>query len=163
STLTHFPSGYSLLAAGLFAVGCSVGMAVKLLAAAGTMMGWWGWARLARPFFSEGLRRGVVWEWAGFLVGVLTPLLFTIQWAGTDIFLWASVPWVLEWLLRASREDNSRAARFDVLAGALCGFAILMRYSSLFLAVYAAVIVIWQSRARIAVLARRSVFFGLGL
>jgi hypothetical protein len=162
-TLTLFPSGYSLVAAGLLAVGCSVGMAVKLLAAAGTMMGWWGWARLARPFFSEGLRRGVVWKWAAFLIAVLTPLLFTTHWAGTDVFLWASVPWVLEWLVRASREDTSRAARFDVLAGALCGFAILMRYSSLFLAVYAAVIVIWQSRTRIAVLACRSAFFGLGL
>src|SRR5438132_630359 len=51
-TLTYFPCGYSLFAAALIAMGASVGMVVKVLGAAGTMLGWWGWGKLAHPFFS---------------------------------------------------------------------------------------------------------------
>ena len=41
-TLTWFPSGYSLCAAAFMAMGLNVGLAVKVLAAPGTMLGWWG-------------------------------------------------------------------------------------------------------------------------
>src|SRR5262245_11114311 len=58
TTLTHFPSGYSFCAAALMAMGFSVGTAVKVLGAMATMLGWWGWGKLAYPFFREGLRRG---------------------------------------------------------------------------------------------------------
>ena len=93
-TLTHFPSGYSLAAAALIALNLSVAMVVKVLGGAGTMLGWWGWGRLAGPFFNEGLKRGSGWKWAGFAIATSTPLLFTPWWGGTDIFLWAAVPWV---------------------------------------------------------------------
>ena len=45
-TLTYFPAGYSLGAAGLIAMGFSVGGVVKTLAGAGTIFGWWGWGCL---------------------------------------------------------------------------------------------------------------------
>ena len=52
--LTYFPAGYSLAAAALSSAGLGVGMTVKLLGAAATMLGWWGWARLAQSFIGEG-------------------------------------------------------------------------------------------------------------
>jgi hypothetical protein len=162
-TLTHFPSGYSLCAAALMAIGVSVGMVVKVLGAAGTMLGWWGWGKLAYPFFSEGLKRSPVWKWAAFAIAVSSPLLFTIWWGGTDIFLWAAVPWVLNWVVRAADENAIRGRWFDGLAGALCGLCVLMRYASLFLAVYVAFLMLWQSRMRFQVLTRRWGFFGLAL
>jgi hypothetical protein len=162
-TLTHFPSGYSFCAAALMAVGVSVGMVVKVLGAVATMLGWWGWGKLARPFFREGLKRGGVWKWAAFAIAVSSPLLFTAEWGGTDIFLWAAVPWVLNWVVRAADENAIRGRWFDGLAGAVCGLCMLMRYASLFLAVYVAFLMLWQSRMRLPVLTRRWGFFGLGL
>ena len=90
------------------------------------------------------------------------PLLFTPPWGGTDIFLWAIVPWMVECTVRASDENAAGSWRFDVLAGGLCGLAMLMRYASLFLVVYAAGIMIWQSQARIPTLTRRWSAFGAG-
>ena len=162
-TLTHFPSGYSLCAAALMALGVSVGMVVKVLGAAATMLGWWGWGKLAYPFFREGLKRSPVWKWAGFAIAISSPLLFTAAWGGTDIFLWAAVPWVLDWVVRASDENVPGGRWLDGLAGAVCGLCMLMRYASLFLAVYVAFLMLWQSRMRLPVLTRRWAFFGLGL
>ena len=50
----------------------------------------------------------------------------------------------------------------DGLTGTLCGFALLMRYASLVLAVYAACVILWQSRLRLSILTRRWGAFGLG-
>ena len=127
------------------------------------MLGWWGWAILAYPFFSDKMNRAGAWKWAGFLIALSTPLLFTTSWGGTDIFLWAAVPWVLTWVLKASTKDVLGGTRFDVMAGAVCGLAILMRYASVFLTVYAAFLILWQSRLRPYVLTRRSLFFAMGL
>jgi hypothetical protein len=162
-TLTHFPSGYSLCVAILISLGLGVGMVVKVLGAAGTMLGWWGWGELARRFFIEGLDRGPGWKLSGFAIATFTPLLFTIPWAGTDLWLWAAVPWVLCFLLRASDESMARGWWFDGLAGVACGAALLMRYASLFLAGYIACIILWQSQMRILVLLRRWAVFGLGM
>ena len=160
-TLTYFPAGYSLVAAALMKTGFSVGAAIKALGALGTILGWWGWARLSRSFFSEGWQRGPAWRSAAAAIATTAPLLFTPLWGGTDIFLWAIVPWVVECTVRASDENAAGSWRFDVLAGGLCGLAMLMRYASLFLMVYAAGVVIWQSRERITVM-RRWCAFGAG-
>ena len=161
-TLMYFPAGYSLVAAALMKSGFSVAAAIKALGALGTILGWWGWARLSRAFFSEGWQRGPAWRWAAVVIATTAPLLFTPPWGGTDIFLWAIVPWVVECTVRASDENAAGSWRFDVLVGGLCGLAMLMRYASLFLVVYAAGIMIWQSRARIPALMRRWSAFGAG-
>lgn len=163
STLTHFPSGYSLCAAVLMAMGLSVGMIVKLLGAVATMVGWWGWGKLAYPFFSEGSKRSPILKGSGYAIAISSPLLFTAAWSGTDIFLWAAVPWVLDWVVRAANENVPGRRWLDGLAGAVCGLCMLMRYASLFLTVYAAFLMLWQSRMRLLVLTRRWGFFGLGL
>src|ERR1700730_11044774 len=129
-TLTYFPPGYSLIAAALLSAGFGVGMTVKVMGAAATMLGWWGWGRLAHPFLDEGMTNSSVWRWAGIAIATFTPLLFTPSWAGTDIFLWAVVPWVVDFAVRASDENAPGTWRPDWLAGALCGLALLMRYCS---------------------------------
>jgi hypothetical protein len=160
-TLTYFPAGYSLVAAALMKSGFSVAAAIKALGVLGTLLGWWGWARLSRSYFNEGRQRGPAWRGAAVAIAATTPLLFTPPWGGTDLFLWAIVPWVVECMVRAS-DENAGSWRFDALAGGLCGLAMLMRYASLFLLVYAAGIMIWQARARIPALTRRWIAFGAG-
>ena len=162
-TLTHWPSGYSLCAAALITLGVSVGGVIKVLGTAGTMLGWGGWGELAFLFFREGLHGNPLWQGAGFAIAIVSPLLFTVTWPGTDIFLWAAVPWVVAWVVRAADEHVPGGRWLDGLAGAVCGLCVLLRYASLFLVVYAAGLMLWQSRLRLLVLTRRWVFFGLGL
>jgi hypothetical protein len=162
-TLTHFPSGYSFYAAALIAMGLSVAGVLKVGGAAATVLGWWGWARLAYPFFNEGLERGRVWRWVGCAVALCSPLLFTPRWQGTDIFLWAAFPWVLGWLVRGSDESVLGGRWFDLLAGAVCGLCVLMRYSSISLVAYAGFLILAQSKACLNVLARRAGAFAAGL
>ena len=161
--LTHFPAGYSLYAAALLMMGFSVAAVLKVWGAAGTILGWWGWAKLAYPFFSEGLERGRVWRCAGSAVAICSPLLFTPRWQGTDIFLWAALPWVFAWLVRASDENAPGGAWFDLLAGAVCGLCVLMRYSSISLVAYAGFLILCQSKACLKVSARRAGAFAAGL
>jgi hypothetical protein len=153
-TLTHFPAGYSLAVAALFAVGIDVSIAVRLLGALATMFGWWGWARLAASFMGSGTSRSMGGTVAAIVVAFGMPLLFTPNWESTDIFLWAAVPWVVLWLATAGADDAT-ARRFDIATGALCGLAILMRYASLFLVAYAGIVMLWQSRRRPALVVRR--------
>ena len=94
-TLTQFPSGYSFCSAALIAMGFNVGAVIKACGAAATILGWWGWGKLAYAFFREAWEHGRVWRWAGSAIAIASPLLFTPPWKGTDIFLWAAVPWVL--------------------------------------------------------------------
>jgi hypothetical protein len=157
-TLTHFPAGYSLYFAAVTKAGLGVGSAVKLLGAFATMLGWWGWARLAEPFFARGLRRSRFWRGVAVAIAISLPLLFTAPWGGTDIVLWATVPWVVLLLADAA---SARPGWREVLAGGLCGLSVLVRYASLFLALYAAAIIVWQTRLHWTVL-RRWLAFGLG-
>jgi hypothetical protein len=162
-TLTDFSCGYTVFAAALIALGANVGVMVRVLGTAGTMLGWWGWGKLASPFFRDGLHYNPVWRGAGFAIAIVSPLLFIPPWGGTDIFLWAAVPWVLAWVVRAADEHVPGGKWLDGLAGAVCGLCMLLRYASLFLVVYAAGLMLWQSRLRLLVLMRRWAFFGLGL
>ena len=126
------------------------------------MLGWYGWGQVAELFFAEGSKRGSGWRWTSLAIAAFTPLLFTPLWGGTDIFLWAIVPWVLICLTATSNETRPGHSRLDALAGALCGLALLMRYASLFLVVFAGCVTLWQSRLRIPVLARRWIAVGAG-
>jgi 4-amino-4-deoxy-L-arabinose transferase-like glycosyltransferase len=162
-TLSQFAAGYSLTAAALSSLGLGVNEVMKLLGAAATLIGWWGWGWLALPFFREALGRARLWRLAAFIVATVTPLLFTPPWGGTDIFLWTAVPWVLVSVVRGADETARHARRFDYLAGVLCGLAMLMRYGSVFLIPYTAALMLWQSRRRPQVLRRRWVSFALGV
>jgi hypothetical protein len=160
--LTYFPAGYSLAAAALASVGLGVGTTLKVLGAVATMLGWWGWARLAQSFMGEVIARPL-WKWAAIAIAVSTPLLFTQPWGGTDIFLWAVVPWVIECTVTAANEKARAAWKFDWLAGMLCAFAFLMRYASVFLVAYVVCVILWQTRLRVRELFYRWTAFGVGL
>lgn len=161
--LTHFSAGYSLYAAALMAAGIGEATIVKILGAAATMVGWWGWADLASMYLSEGSRRSRFWQFAGFWIAVATPLLFTSRWAGTDIVLWAAVPWVLSLVVRAPDADAGTRVRSDVIAGLLVGVCVLARYAGVFLVGYVVLVIAGQSRLRTTLALRRLAAFAVGL
>ena len=161
--LTYFPLGYSLCAAALIAIGSNAAATVKILAAAGTILGWWGWALLAHSFMGGMLERGRPWRWSAVAIALVTPLFFTPRWTGTDLFLWAAVPWFLMAINRGADETVANRRRFDLLAGAVCGFAVLMRYQALFLVGYAGLLILLQSRMKMNETIRRGSFYAIGL
>ena len=161
-TLTHFPSGFSLCAAALMALGATPGTALKILSAAATMLGWWGWARLAFAYMEEGWRSGGLWRGVAIAIAILTPLLFTPSWSGTDIILWAALPWVLMLVVRSQARQTGGWLRLDAIAGALTGACVLMRYASLFLAGFVFLAIACQCRLRPALSFRRVIAFAAG-
>jgi hypothetical protein len=161
ATLTHFPAGYSLFAAALLVTGMDAGMAVKILGVLATMVGWWGWAKVAFIYMGDGARGP--WRFVFYWVAIVSPLLFTAPWGGTDIFLWASVPWVLRLVTRPTHSGDEARLWQDGLAGALAGLCVLTRYAALYLAAYAALIVAGQYRHRVALTARRLIVFAAGV
>jgi hypothetical protein len=161
--LTYFPAGYSACAALLMAFGCSTAVAVKILGAFATILGWWGWGRLAYAFMRNDLEKSVVWRWIAIAIALITPILGTPPWAGTDIFLWAALPWVLEFVTRAVVSDPRRQIRFDFIAGVISGFSVLLRYEALLLVAYGGLVILCQSIGRASVLWRRILAYGVGL
>lgn len=159
-TLTHFSAGYSLSAALLLALGADSGLALKVLGATATVLGWWGWGNLAYAYAVEGWRQAASSRWVARAIAVVTPLLFTPPWNGTDIFLWAAMPWVFAQIVRP---PGQRSVRLDVTAGLLTGFCVLMRYASLFLAGFALLVIACQCRFRPALLLRRGGGYTAGL
>ena len=161
-TLTHFPSGFSLCAAALMALGFGPGTALKIMGAAAMMLGWWGWARLAFAYMEEGWRRNGLWRGVAIAIAILTPLLFTPSWSGTDIILWAALPWVLMLVVRSQARQTGRWLRLDAIAGALTGACVLVRYASLFLAGFVFLAIACQCRLRPALSFRRVIAFAAG-
>jgi hypothetical protein len=162
-TLTHFSAGYSFIVAALLAAGLNMPVIFKLIAGAGTMLGWWGWAKLGQPFFDPGLKRTGIWQWTALAIALITPLLFTPSWHGTDLLLWACVPWVLLWLTRPAGAKTERNGWYDFAAGAICGLAVLLRYQGLFLLGYAGFLILSQSLTRPLTLLRRASAFVIGV
>jgi hypothetical protein len=163
ATLTYFPAGYSLAAAAFLWTGLGVGVIVKVLGAGATILGWWGWSRLALACVRDGTSQRALWGGVAFGIAIATPLFFTPSWTGTDIFLWSVVPWVVELVTRAAEDATSGRRWLDVGAGLLCGFAILMRYASLFLAAYVGFVILWQTRGRTTALIARWTAFSIGV
>jgi hypothetical protein len=160
--LTYFPAGYSLATAALIAIGLTPAVSIKLLGAAATLIGWWGWGRLAYAFIGQRIEHSRLKQVIASFIALTTPVLFTPPWSGTDIFLWAAVPWLLQCLVRPAEKDGPDA-RIDLVAGAIAGLALLMRYQGLILGGYAALWIILQSLRDWKTLVRRLGSFAAGL
>ena len=160
-TLTYFPAGYSIAASALTGMGARPLVTVKILAAIGTMFGWWGWARLAFVFMGSTPSRFS--RWTAVAIAIATPLFFTPPWTGTDIFLWAAVPWFLQFLVPGPEEGTGKGTRSDLAAGAIAGFSVLLRYQALFLVAYAPLLIVCQCSPRFKAVPRRLGLFFAGL
>jgi len=158
ATLTHFPAGYSLFVSGLLWLGSPLFLVPKIFGIIFTFLGWWGWARfLVRCLPAEKLQAPKQVAWG--LLAILLPLFTTPSWDGTDIFLWAAVPWVLKWVCVAP--SHEREYLLYSFAGFVCGVCCLMRYASVFLAACLGLVVILQSLTNFKKLLTRGFVFGL--
>lgn len=161
--LTEWPCGYSLYAAVVLLLGGSLGLIVKLFGATFTVLGWWGWGRLAIHYLGPQEQWGAYVKCSAYVTAIACPTFFTPWWSGTDISVWAMVPWVLEFLCLAATANRWSSFRLDLVAGGLCGLCLLMRYASLFLPAYGVLLILLQSKNCFAVTARRGMTFAIGI
>lgn len=145
ATLTHFPAGYSFYTAGLLWMGFPLFLTTKFFGATFTILGWWGWGRFMGACLLPAMQRGGLWVAASYLLAIMLPLFTTPHWNGTDIFLWAAVPWVLGWVAIAPTISAKKEYLLYALAGFICGLCCLMRYASVILAVCIGLIVFLQA------------------
>jgi hypothetical protein len=158
--LTHFPAGFSLLTAALLGVGLPLSLVTKVYGAALTLAGWLGWGRFGALCVGGWLTSTRAARAAAQALAFTAPLFFTPDWNGTDLILWAAVPWVLHWLVQGAQPTLRQAMRWDLLSGATCGVCVSMRYASLVLAGFAALVILLQCWKRPRLLVGRWLVFG---
>ncbi|MEI7911049.1 MAG: hypothetical protein WCK77_15545 [Verrucomicrobiota bacterium] len=158
-TLTHWPCGYSFYAAAILGLGIPLSFVTKIFGAFFTMLGWWGWGRLQCSCLEKNIVTGGKWFLISVFLAFVLPLLTTPAWNGTDISLWAAVPWVLGWLAAGPRVIGYRGGIYYGLAGLVCGFCCIMRYASVVLLVYVGLVILIQSLPNLRLFLKRILVF----
>ena len=129
--LTWWPPGFSIILAAFLELGLSLLLSLKLIYAATTLLGWIGWGIILSQFVKEPLSIGGRQFPTHVVIAALAPIFFTLGWDGTDIFLWAGIPFVFLALVKQSERQASYLTA--AVAGLLFGALYAVRYSSLFL------------------------------
>jgi hypothetical protein len=134
SRYLFYPPSLSLLVAFCLSVGLSLATSLKLIYALSTMIGWFGWAIVSSHFLKNSIRLGQIELPINYILAAILPIFYTPSWSyhGTDIFLWAIVPFLVIFLLRSV--DTKISLKMLVVSGLLFGLAFSFRYASLFLA-----------------------------
>jgi hypothetical protein len=144
--LTWWSPGSSLLLAAFLALKLPLVPAVKFVAGGLTIAGWFGWGRLVSPVLCQPIALrlgGRVWVLpVQYALAACLPLFYTPTWTGTDLLLWAMVPFVVQLALVSSspQQHYSQVAQGFVrtrplaIAGVLVGISYSFRYASVFLA-----------------------------
>jgi hypothetical protein len=129
--LTWFPPGFSVLIGALLALGLPAILALKLVYSLVTLVGWIGWGLIAALMLAKPLRLFTKSIPVQYAIAAILPVFFTPDWGGTDIFLWAGVPWII---LLISQTISTGKPGFLMGAGLIVGLLYAFRYASLFLA-----------------------------
>jgi len=158
---TQWPPGFSLAIAALLGCGISLITSLKLLYSVSTALGWCGWASICGKLFSElpvtGHSR--ILCAVPLIASILIPIFYTPLWNGTDVLLWAGVPWLV--LLTNRPVDAPSGLRAAAAAGFLIGVLFAFRYASGFLGIAGGIIMLRAVMPNWKELLKRYAAFGL--
>jgi hypothetical protein len=132
--LTWWPPGFSLLVAAFLFLGIPLASSLKILYSVTTLIGWFGWAIIGSHCLSKPLQLGARLFPAQLFIAAFLPVFYTPAWWGTDLFLWAGFPFVVLLLFHSTTRSK---LKYVVFAGLLFGFLVNIRYSTLFVAIVA--------------------------
>ncbi len=138
--LTWWPPGFSLIIAACLKLGLSLFVSLKIIYSVVSLVGWIGWALLVSQFIALPFRIGEREYPIHLVIAVLLPVFFTPRWDGTDIFLWAAIPFIFLGLFRHGGARNPISS--VVTSGILFGAVYAVRFASLFLALAAFMILV---------------------
>jgi hypothetical protein len=139
--LTWWPPGFSLLVAAFLYAGLPLSFTLKFIYALIALAGWIGWGLLAQRFMAQPIYIGQKTFRVNLLLAILLPVFFTPPQGGTDIFLWAGIPFFFMLLTRS--DDTRRQLINAAIAGLLFGCLYTIRYVSVFLG-FAAMLILFQ-------------------
>lgn len=134
--LTSWPPLFSLLAAIFLVVGIPLILSLKIIYTLTTILGWVGWGILGSYCLSRPVKIRKCSFPLQLLIAALIPVFYTPHWWGTDIFVWAAIPYVLM-LLVGSHIKQSVKVECLVGAGLIFGLLYCTRYASPFVAIAA--------------------------
>jgi hypothetical protein len=148
--VTLYPPGFSILVFLGLKIGLPLDVTLKVLYTAATLIGWYGWGRILQAILKL-IDSPSFWGSAIALVfATILPLCFTFDWCGTDIFLWAGIPFVISLVYLLVRDaslkpDNFLLSRLFQL-GLLISLLGAIRYIAVFLIPYVAVLILLQGK-----------------
>ena len=142
-----------MLVATFLYAGLSLLIALKLLYAPISLIGWIGWATIASNFFVRPVTYGKAASCTHLIIVALLPLVATPKWEGTDIFLWAGIPIIFLCLLGVNKNKPSLLTIAG--AGFLFGCLVAIRFTSLFIGLAALLILFQVSYPHIKVFLKR--------
>ncbi len=129
--LTWYAPGFSLVLFGLLKIGLPLAIALKLMYAIASIVGWFGWGLIWRDVMRSQLQTAAS-KGVAILLAVLLPFYFTYDWVGTDLFLWAGIPFIIR-LFYLSAAPESKDRSFWI--GCLIGLMYTFRYAAIFIIV----------------------------
>lgn len=155
--ITWWPPAFSLIVAGPLRAGLPLLLSLKIIYAVISLVGWVGWAIIASHLLEGSIR----WKRRGYSINLLIasvlPIIFTPLWDGTDLFLWAGVPFIVILTSKAKAERKSYLTVAS--AGLLFGFLYAIRYASLFVPLAAILILLQVSMPNVRSFLKRSLVF----
>ncbi|MFB2969697.1 hypothetical protein ACE1CD_12040 [Aerosakkonema sp. BLCC-F183] len=159
--LTWWPPGFSLLVASLLFIGISLATSLKIIYGISTILGWFAWGILGSNCLSKPIKIGSKNLPAQFFIAAILPIFYTPAWNGTDLFLWAGLPFVVLLLFKSA---NQKPLFYVAVAGFIFGVLVFIRYSSLFIAIAAFFILLLLNYPRLlAFLKTYSIFLASSL
>lgn len=158
---TAYTPGFSILIACILSLGVSLALSLKIIYSVVTLVGWFGWAIIGSYLLKRPIKiRGRYFP-LQLIIATLLPLFYTPPWTGTDIFLWAGVPFIVI-LLVGARMNSSRSMSFLFGAGLIFGLSFALRYASLFISIFVFVILFQLNFPRWGSMVRSYLFFFAG-
>jgi hypothetical protein len=124
--LTWFPPGFSIAIVLLAKVGFSTAVALKFIYSVSSIAGWLGWGLIFRDVMRSQVQTAFS-KIIAIVLAIFLPLYFTYDWVGTDLILWAIIPFVIRLLYQPA----SRKVGFWI--GGLVGLAYTVRFAAIFL------------------------------
>ncbi len=149
--LTWWPPAFSIVVGVPLAAGLPLVLILKLLYGATTLAAWFGWWRISGPDLAGSPGTSRVLRLAGNVLALSLPMFLTPAWDGTDIFLWALVPFILSFW---SAGMSATARNLPLFwAGVLCGVGASFRYAAFFLGIWSVLAMLtspltWRTAAR---------------
>lgn len=139
--LTRFPPGLSLLVAAFLYLGFPLAITLKCIYSLTTIIGWIGWASIASCCLIRPLEIGRKFIPTDICIAALLPIFYTPSWTkqGTDILLWAGIPFFM--LLLLYPFGNRFWLHAIAFSGLILAFLISFRYAGGFLFLAALLII----------------------
>lgn len=155
--MNDFPPGLSLLVAGFLLLKIPLVFSLKIIYSLLTIIGWLCWAIIACRCLVRPIKLGRLSLPVQILVAAILPVFYTPGWRGTDLFLWAGLPYII--LLLFNSSIRTKSAKCLLVAGLLLGLEFSFRFAALSLFIFAFFTLVQKNHFKIREIASKFAWF----